>query len=63
MNIILEGLDAAGKTTLAEKLKLKYGMDIIHSTASTRNDLAYHLDLLDYRSNTVFDRFYAGENS
>lgn len=61
MNIILEGLDAAGKTTLAEKLKLKYGMDIIHSTASTRNDLAYHLDLLDYRSNTVFDRFHTGE--
>lgn len=61
MNVILEGLDAAGKTTLAEKLRDKYGMSILHSTASTRNDLHYHLDLLDYRTNTVFDRFHAGE--
>lgn len=61
MNVILEGLDAAGKTTLAEKFRDKYGLDIIHSTASTRNDLHYHLDLLDYRQNTVFDRFHCGE--
>ena len=61
MNVILEGLDAAGKTTLAEKLRDKYGMSILHSTASTRNDLAYHIDLLDYREKTVFDRFHVGE--
>ena len=61
MNVILEGLDAAGKTTLAEKLRDKHGMSIIHSTAKTRNDLFYHLDLLDYRTNTVFDRFHVGE--
>lgn len=61
MNVILEGLDAAGKTTLAEKIRDKHGFSILHSTASTRNDLAYHLDLLDYRSNTVFDRFHVGE--
>lgn len=61
MNLILEGLDAAGKTTLAEKLRDKYGMSILHSTAKTRNDLFYHLDLLDYRTNTVFDRFHVGE--
>ncbi len=61
MNVILEGLDAAGKTTLAEKLRDKYGMSILHSTAKTRNDLFYHLDLLDYRTNTVFDRFHVGE--
>lgn len=61
MNVILEGLDAAGKTTLAEKLRDKYGMSILHSTAKTRNDLGYHLDLLDYRTNTVFDRFHVGE--
>lgn len=62
MNIILEGPDAVGKTTLAEKLRDKYGMSIHHSTSKTRNDLYYHLDLLDYRSNTVFDRFNAGES-
>lgn len=61
MNVILEGLDAAGKTTLAEKLRDKFGMKILHSTAETRNDLYYHLDLLDYQTNTVFDRFHVGE--
>lgn len=61
MNVILEGPDATGKSTLAEKLKKKYGMKIINSTSKTRNDLAYHIDLLDYQSNTVFDRFHVGE--
>lgn len=61
MNIILEGPDATGKTTLAEKLQKKYGMSILHSTSRTRNDLFYHIDLLDYRENTVFDRFHLGE--
>lgn len=61
MNVILEGLDAAGKTTLAEKLRNLYGMRIHHSTASTPNDLAYHMNLLDYQSNMVFDRFHVGE--
>lgn len=61
MNIILEGPDATGKSTLAEKLKSKYGMRIINSTSKTRNDLHYHIDLLDYQENTVFDRFHVGE--
>ena len=60
-NVILEGIDAAGKTTLARKLRDKYNMQIINSTAKTRNDLGYHLDLLDYQNNTVFDRFHFGE--
>lgn len=61
MNVILEGPDATGKTTLAEKLRDKFGMTIHHSTSKTRNDLNYHMDLLDYRQNTVFDRFHLGE--
>ena len=61
MNIILEGPDAIGKSTLAEKLKNKYGMSIVNSTSKTRNDFYYHIDLLDYRENTVFDRFHVGE--
>ena len=56
-NIILEGIDAAGKTTLAKKLQNKYNKKIINSTSKTRNDVGYHLDLLDYQENTVFDRF------
>ena len=62
MNIIIEGIDGVGKTTLANKLMSKYHMvDIIHSTARTRNDLTYHLDLLDYHNSAVFDRFHFGE--
>lgn len=61
MNIILSGPDCCGKTTLANKLKKKYGMNILHSTSKTRNDLYYHLILLDYRDNTIFDRFHTGE--
>ena len=61
MNVILEGPEAVGKTTLAEKLRDKYKMTIHHSTSKTRNDLGYHLDLLDYRKDTVFDRFHVGE--
>ena len=38
MNVILEGLDAAGKTTLAEKIRDKWGFSILHSTVKTRND-------------------------
>lgn len=61
MNIILSGPDSCGKTTLGEKLRDKYNMKIIHSTATTRNTLEYHLDLLDYHDNTIFDRFSVGE--
>ena len=60
-NVILEGIDAAGKTTLAQKLRDKYNMKIINSTSKTRNTFEYHLDLLDYQQNTVFDRFHFGE--
>ena len=60
MNIILEGPDATGKTTLSEKLQKKYGMGYLHSTSTTPNDLKYHMDLLD-KENMVFDRFMCGE--
>ena len=47
MNIIIEGPDAAGKTTLAEKIKAKYPfMQYVHSTANTPNDYDYHSYLL-----------------
>ena len=61
MNIILSGPDSCGKTTLAEKLQKKYNMDIIHSTSKTRNDYDYHIDLIDYHDNTIFDRWSVGE--
>lgn len=60
MNVIIEGPDATGKTTLAEKLQKKYNMGYEHLTSSTPNDLKFHIDLLD-KDNMVYDRFMCGE--
>lgn len=61
MNIIIEGPDAAGKTTLAEKIKAKYPfMQYVHSTANTPNDYDYHSYLLT-KCNGIYDRFFMGE--
>lgn len=60
MNVIIEGPDATGKTTLSEKLKQKYNMDYMHLTSKTPNDLKFHLELLD-NDNMVYDRFMCGE--
>jgi thymidylate synthase/deoxyadenosine/deoxycytidine kinase len=61
MNIVLSGMDACGKSTLANKLRNKYNMNYVHLTSKNRNDLNYHLDLIDTHENTVFDRFSVGE--
>ena len=60
MNIIIEGPDATGKTTLANKLKEKYGFETMHLTSKTPNDLKFHMDLLE-KDNMVYDRFMCGE--
>lgn len=57
MNIILEGPDATGKSTLANKLIDKYNMQYSHFPSA---DLETHLNALD-STNTVFDRFHIGE--
>lgn len=57
MNIILEGPDAVGKTTLAKKISLYTNMDIIHFPSATTQE---HLDALN-KGNTIFDRFHIGE--
>ena len=49
-----------GKSTLAEFLEKERGLTIIHSTSETKNDLSYHLDLLD-NDNIVCDRCNLGE--
>ena len=54
-------MDAVGKSYLCEKLVKKYGLNVIHSTASTSNTYEYHINLLDFHENTFFDRFHTGE--
>ena len=61
INICVSGPDAVGKSTYVNKVAKKFGMNVIHSTAKTRNTLEYHLDLLDNHENTCFDRFSVGE--
>lgn len=60
MNIIIEGPDCSGKTTLANYLKEHYFLDYRHSSSKTENDFKYHFDLLN-SSNLVLDRFHLGE--
>lgn len=59
MRVILEGPDGSGKSTLVRYLQGK-GLDMIHSSSDTKNDLEYHLDILS-NDNTVFDRCNLGE--
>lgn len=60
MNIIIEGPDATGKTTLTNKLIKKYNMKSMHLSGDTKNDFDFHNDLLN-KNNYVYDRFFMGE--
>lgn len=60
MIVCIEGPDGAGKSTLVNYLICKYGMNMIHSNSETKNDLDYHIDLLQ-KDNTVLDRANLGE--
>ena len=62
MNIIIEGIDGSGKTTLANKLVENYHLNNnIHLTAKTENDFKFHMGLLINNCRTVFDRFHFSE--
>lgn len=60
MRVILDGCDGIGKTTLANFLEKEKHLNIRHSTASTKNDLQYHVDLIK-EDNIVCDRFNLDE--
>ena len=60
MRIILEGVDGAGKTTLAKILADKYGLDICHCTQYDAADYSFYRQTLR-KENVVWDRHTLGE--
>lgn len=60
MKIILEGVDGAGKTTLAKILAEKYGLDICHCTQYDAADYDFYRQTLR-KENIVWDRHTLGE--
>jgi len=59
--IILEGPDGAGKSTLAKTLAKKFDLNIIHSSKDDPNTLEYYKKLLKDNPKGIFDRFYFSE--
>lgn len=60
MKIILEGVDGAGKTTLAKILADRYGLDICHCTQNDAADYDFYRQTLR-KENIVWDRHTLGE--
>lgn len=60
MRIILEGIDGAGKTTLAKILADKYGLDICHCTQVDPGDYEFYKQTAR-KENVVWDRHTIGE--
>ena len=60
MKIIIEGVDGAGKTTLAKILANKYGLDICHCTQQDAADRDFYRQTLR-KENVVWDRHTLGE--
>lgn len=60
MKVILEGVDGAGKTTLAKILAEKYGLDICHCTQNDAADYDFYRQTVR-KENVVWDRHTIGE--
>jgi thymidylate kinase len=58
--IILEGVDGAGKTTLAKILANEYGLDYCHCGKTDPCDYAYYRQSIR-KDNIVWDRHVIGE--
>lgn len=61
MNIIIEGTDGTGKSTLAKYLQENFNLKYHHSSSETDNNFDYHFELLDSNDDVVLDRFQLGE--
>ena len=60
MRIILEGADGTGKTTLANILAHKYGLDICHCTQHDPADFNFYRETMR-KENVIWDRHTIGE--
>lgn len=60
MKIILEGVDGAGKTTLAKILANEYGLDVCHCTQHDPADYEFYKNTAR-KENVVWDRHTIGE--
>lgn len=58
--IILEGADGTGKTTLANILAFKYGLDICHCTQHDPADFEFYKESVR-KNNIIWDRHTIGE--
>lgn len=60
--IILEGIDGAGKTTIANMLKERYpNYEIIHFGRNTENNFDEFIKILSTSKNIIFDRAMYGQ--
>lgn len=60
-NIIIEGTDGTGKSTIADYISESYNFEYYHSSDKTPNDYNYHFELLSSDHKNVLDRFQIGE--
>lgn len=64
MKFILEGIDGAGKSTLARKIQETFNFmnfDIVHCTRETQNNYEYFEKLLLSEENLILDRAWIGQ--
>lgn len=59
-NIVIEGCDGTGKTTLCKKLAERYGWDTVHVTSKDPNDFNFYTQTLR-KKNVIYDRHFLGE--
>lgn len=62
MNIIIDGIDASGKSTFAKNLITKYDFNkIIHSGKNESTGIEYFIKSIKENDKCVFDRFHLSE--
>lgn len=59
-NIIVEGCDGTGKTTLCKLLAERYGWDTVHVTSKDPNDFDFYRQTMR-KTKVIYDRHFLGE--